>query len=246
MLSELTYGDFSVSFLRNVRARLKKVICLFIQESPPAWTQEAYRPRHIKYSICYPRWGTPPIGVPPARSHSGGTWGGVPPSGYPPSQGTPQPGLMGGMQGGVPPSGYPWPGLMGVAKVEYPPVEVPPGPGLMGGTQGGVPLLRYPLAMSDGGTWGGVPPCQDTSWPGPMGGTWGGVPHRGRYPPHQGTPNQVWWRDRYQRWGTPCWGTPQLAGPGKGPPLRQVWTDKQSETITSRLVLRTRSVINHI
>ena len=37
------------------------------QESPPAWTQEAYRPRHINYSICcpvpgggevpHPRWG---------------------------------------------------------------------------------------------------------------------------------------------------------------------------------------------
>ena len=30
------------------------------QESPPAWTQEAYRQRRIKYSICYLRWGTPP------------------------------------------------------------------------------------------------------------------------------------------------------------------------------------------
>ena len=27
------------------------------QESPPAWTQKAYRPRHIKYSICCPIWG---------------------------------------------------------------------------------------------------------------------------------------------------------------------------------------------
>ena len=24
------------------------------QENPPAWTQEAYRPQRIKYSICYP------------------------------------------------------------------------------------------------------------------------------------------------------------------------------------------------
>ena len=42
------------------------------QESPPAWTQEAYRPQRIKYSICCPipggwggevPWGTPPPGV---------------------------------------------------------------------------------------------------------------------------------------------------------------------------------------
>ena len=56
----------------------------FKQDSPPAWTQEAYRPQHIKYSICYPRWGTPP----PARSDGGGgTWGGeTPQQGYPPAR----------------------------------------------------------------------------------------------------------------------------------------------------------------
>ena len=32
----------------------------FQQESPPVWMQEAYRPRHIKYSICFLRWGTLP------------------------------------------------------------------------------------------------------------------------------------------------------------------------------------------
>ena len=53
-------------------------------------------------------------------------------------------------------------------------------------------------------------------WPDLMGGTRGGVP------PSRGTP-------------------PWLAGPGQGT-SRQVWTDKQSETITFPLVLRTRSV----
>ena len=37
----------------------------FQQESPPAWTQETYRPRRIKFSICCPvPGGTPCRGVP--------------------------------------------------------------------------------------------------------------------------------------------------------------------------------------
>ena len=49
------------------------------QESPPAWTQEAYRPPCSKYSLCCPNW------VPPPRP-------GYPPQpGYPPGQGTPLP-----------------------------------------------------------------------------------------------------------------------------------------------------------
>ena len=68
--------------------------------------QEAYRPRHIKYSICYPRWGTPPAGVtPPSQVWFGG--------GYPrwaPRRVPPIPGLMGGgTWGGVPPAGVPPP-----------------------------------------------------------------------------------------------------------------------------------------
>ena len=37
------------------------------QESPPAWTQEAYRPPHSKYMLCWscggdtPCWGVPPV-----------------------------------------------------------------------------------------------------------------------------------------------------------------------------------------
>ena len=101
------------------------------QESPPAWTQEAYRPLCSKYSLCCPNW-VPPGGtrggyrVPPRVPPRGGTWvtplggylgnppwvppGGVPgtPPGYPPwgYLGTP-PGYPPG--GGVPgtPPGYP-------------------------------------------------------------------------------------------------------------------------------------------
>ena len=87
------------------------------------------------------------------------------------------------------------------------------------------------------------------------------------YPPPSGTPPPPMARSNrkggYPRWGIPPsgypparsnrgyprWGTrrsgyppPQLAGPGRLPPPRQVWIDKQSETITSHLVLRTRSV----
>ena len=31
------------------------------QESPPAWTQESYRPHRIKYSICCPIWVVPTL-----------------------------------------------------------------------------------------------------------------------------------------------------------------------------------------
>ena len=91
--------------------------------------------------------------------------------------------------------------------------------------------IKYsrPGLTAGGSTWGGVPPAGGTpsreyplagSTPPPArsdGGTRGGVPPGRRYPP--------------ARW---TWlGYPP-----------QVWTDKQSETITSHLVLHTRSVIN--
>ena len=86
-------------------------------------------------------------------------------------------------------------------------------------TQGGVPPIRVPPARSDGGT--------------------------------QGAPLLGYPRARsdggYPRWctpiGSPHQGMPKLAGPGRGTPSLQVWTDQQSETITSRLVLRTLSVM---
>ena len=100
---------------------LKNPKCVFLwylntlkqQESPPAWTQEAYRPPRIKYSICYLRWGTSPTGVPSRPGLMGGALGGVSPSrGIPqpgPDRGYSPPGQTGGTRGGNPPS-WTWPG----------------------------------------------------------------------------------------------------------------------------------------
>ena len=114
------------------------------QESPPAWTQEAYRPRRIKYY----RGGVLP---PPSRGTPGQVWWGVTRGGVSPHQDTPQSGLTGGTRGGVPPIRVP--SLSG-----YSPAR----------SDGGLPEVGYPpsgtpLARSDGGgTWGGVPPHRDT------------------------------------------------------------------------------------
>ena len=106
------------------------------QESPPAWTQEAYRPRRIKYSICFPKWGTP-------------------------GRVAPQAGLMGDLRWGTP-SGRvpPWPGLMGggtrggVLPGRVPPLTgVPPGQVWWGVNK--VDLAGVP---SPGWTWLGYPP----------------------------------------------------------------------------------------
>ena len=83
---------------------------------------------------------------------------------------------------------------------------------------------------------GTIPPCWDTprhlTWPG---GT----------PPGWGTPRDLTWLGRAFQVPPPGWTWLGYPPPGPGrvppPPLR-VWIDKQSETITSRLVLRTRSV----
>ena len=79
------------------------VIFILRQESPPAWTQEAYCPPCSKYSLCCPNWVPPPswpgrggtlLGgyltwvaparVPPILTWPGGTWLGTPQPGYPP------------------------------------------------------------------------------------------------------------------------------------------------------------------
>ena len=80
------------------------------QESPPAWTQEAYCPPCSKYSLCCPNW-VPPLGrvPPPGRVLP---WAGyppsrVPPSRVPPGQGTPLPGYPPAGPGRVLPS-CPW------------------------------------------------------------------------------------------------------------------------------------------
>ena len=60
------------------------------QDSPPAWTQEAYRPPLIKYSVCCP---VPGAGVPPNSPIL--TWLGGTPGGRP-------------LLAGVPPGGVDW------------------------------------------------------------------------------------------------------------------------------------------
>ena len=157
------------------------------KKSPPAWTQEAYRPRRIKY---YSRWGTPPGQV---------WWGkylrwGTPLSGYPlarsyggyprwgtPSWSTPWPGPMGGNQGGVPPHQGTPPARsdgeapkVGYPPLGYPPVRVPPWPGLTRG----VPKVGYPL-QSGYHPLSGYPPSwtsQGYPPPPPPAWTWLGYP----------------------------------------------------------------------
>ena len=168
------------------------------QESPPAWTQEAYRPPCSKYSLCCPNWvpprpdlagGVPWLGTPPGRVplRQGTPWVGYPsPAGYPPA-GLP-PGRV--SPGRVPPAGYP---LGRVPPNRVPPGRVPP--------RQGTPQAGYPSLA-------GYPPSRVT----PL----AGYPPAGypsRVPPGQGTPQQ----------GTPWQGTPQAglpppAGPGRVPP----------------------------
>ena len=116
-------------------------VTIIKQESPPAWTQEAYRPPCSEYSFCcptrvrYPPWGgVPGLRYPPR----GGTRTSVPPPGGYPDFGTPRggvPGLRyplprGGTRTSVPPRGGTWTPPGGVPGLRYPP--------------GGVPGLRYP------------------------------------------------------------------------------------------------------
>ena len=104
----------------------------FQQESPPAWTQEAYRPPCSKYSLCCPNWVPPRPGVPPPVRVPPGQ--GTPPARVPPGQGTPQP--------WYPPS-------QGTPPARVPPlVRVPPQPG-------------YPPSQGTppGWTWQGTPPA---------------------------------------------------------------------------------------
>ena len=88
------------------------------QASPPAWTQEAYRPPRSKYMLCCCSWGNPP-----PRPDMGPGWGGYPHSadgGYPHpdlGRGYPYPDLGPGLGGGaswtwdgVPPPSWIWDG----------------------------------------------------------------------------------------------------------------------------------------
>ena len=57
LLSETTCEIHKLTKMKNYSTgnpRRRHAKTLLIQESPPAWTQEAYRPWRIKYSICCP------------------------------------------------------------------------------------------------------------------------------------------------------------------------------------------------
>ena len=106
-------------------------------KSPPAWTQEAYRPPCSEYSFCCPIWVPPPYlagGFP-----VGGTLPGYPLPGYPPVL--------------TPARVPPCPGW-GVPYLGTPPARVPPHQGTLppghppGWTRQGTPqldLVGYPL-----------------------------------------------------------------------------------------------------
>ena len=175
-----------------------------IQDSPPAWTQEAYRSPHSEYSFCCPNQGGYPIparvGIPPLIPPIL-TWQGVPNPWVPPVLtwwGYPIP----ARGGGTPPWVHPpsWPGW----RVPHPCWVVPhlryplswPGwqgtPSLLG-----VPHLGYPPIW----TWLGYPPSrpgQGTSLSGPG---WGTALHLdlARVPPPPQTEDR-WmdgWMDRH-------------------------------------------------
>ena len=157
------------------------------QESPPAWTQEAYRPPRSKYTLCCSCWGVPRVGTPAGGR---GTLGGCPPAGGYPRQAPPARGYPSwvpparGTPGGrpLPGGGYPrWvpPARRGVPQagaplsgpwMGYP----PPGPGK------GVPPPTW--------TWDGVPP--PPIW------TWDGVPPPPPPISWMGYPPPEMWTDR--------------------------------------------------
>ena len=107
------------------------------QVSSPAWTQEAYRPPLIKYSMCCPVPGGTP-GTPSSWPGRGSTPGWVPPG-----WGTPHPDLAQGR--GVPQGGCP---LAGVFPSCLDLAGVPPELDLTGilPWPGGVPPSRLDLA----------------------------------------------------------------------------------------------------
>ena len=191
------------------------------QESPPAWTQEAYRPPRNKYTLCcsclggggVPRVGTPLLGGYPR-------W--APPCWGVPQVGTP---AEGGYPRQVPPC---WGGTPGRRP-------------LPGGTLGGAPTISwmgYPLISWMGYpliSWMGYPPTM--SWT-PHHELDGVPPHHelDRVPPphHQldGVP------PHHQLDGVPP--LPPSAGWGTPPPPGCEQTNKLK--ILPPLVLRTRSV----
>ena len=140
-----------------------KFLFILKQESPPAWTQEAYLPPRSKYTLCcFGRGGVRAgRGTPPCPGPGRG--GGV---GHP----HPGPSVGGRGQGrGGPPN--PGPSVWGGAR--HPPIQVQ-----VWGDGAGCP----PIQVQFWGWGGWVPPC-----PGPGGGGAGwGTPYPG---PSGGAPN---------------------------------------------------------
>ena len=174
-----------ISFHQNIDMGIEYI---YQQESPPAWTQEAYRLPCSNYSLCCPNWVPPLARVPPRPGYP--PWPryppgqGTPPARVPPGQGTPRPGYPPGQ--GTPPG-------QGIPLARVPPTRVSP-------------LARVSPRP-------GYPPGQGT----PL----GGVPPRPGVPPWPGYPPSC---------PMAFWEMLQsIMGYGYPP---QVWTDKQSETIT--------------
>ena len=120
------------------------------QESPPAWTQEAYRPRCIKYSICCPvPGGVPHLGYPPSWPDQG-----VPHLRYPPTLDL----------AGVPPPIWIWPGSPHWTWLGSPPSGPGQGPPPSGPGQGppvgpgwGTPPLNLTRVPPSSGPGRGTP-----------------------------------------------------------------------------------------
>ena len=95
------------------------------QDSPPAWTQEAYRPLRGKHMLCYPRWG--------GGTYPGGGGGTYPGGGrgYLPWWGGGVPTLVGG-RGTYPGGGVPT--LVGGGYLPHPDLRVGTPPDLRVGT----------------------------------------------------------------------------------------------------------------
>ena len=196
------------------------------QESPPAWTQEAYRPPRSKCSLCLVGGGVPhPVmmgGNPIIQTWPGGTQdtphhpdlAGVPPpfrpgwSTSPPSRpgwGTPHHPDLAGVPphhqdlAGVPPTIKTWPGY-------------PYHPDLAGGYPGYLPPSRS--------GWG-TPHHQDLTRVPPTIQTWLGYPLH--HPDLTGVSPTIQTWQGYPPPSRPGWGTP--------PPVK-VWTDKQTGNST--------------
>ena len=95
-------------FISNLNNTNAEDVFKLQQESPLAWTQEAYRPPCNEYSFCCPKW-VPPLSWPgqggtlPGREYP--TW--VPPTVYPWQDTPPPPPPAGYPPQGTPPPGYP-------------------------------------------------------------------------------------------------------------------------------------------